>query len=202
MERLRDDVSAELLPRFASSPANLHIGVPRTIVNPERIFIGDDVWLGPNTQLIAMTSYPGVAIRRPDRARPPQTFESRLVIGNRVTATSALQVTAHVDVTIEDDVLFAANVFIADATHGYERPTEPYKYQPLGHLDPVTIKRGCWIGQNVVVLPGVTIGELSIVGANSVVTRSLPACSIAIGTPARVVKSWDERRQTWIPVAR
>jgi hypothetical protein len=87
LERVRDDVSAEMLPRFASSPRNLHIGMPRTIVNPGRMFIGDDVWLGPNTQLIATTAYPGRAIRRPEGGPPPQTFDSRLTIGSRVTAT-------------------------------------------------------------------------------------------------------------------
>jgi acetyltransferase-like isoleucine patch superfamily enzyme len=200
MDGLRDDIGAELMPRFANVPARLYVGAPRTIVNPERIFIGDDVWLGPNTQLIAMTTYPGSEICPPHRPHRLQSFESRLTIGDRVTATSALQVTAHLAVTIEDDVLFAANVFIADATHGYERADEPYKYQALGHLAPVTIKRGCWIGQNVVVLPGVTIGEFCVIGANCVVTQDVPARSIAVGAPARVVKSWDETSRQWIGV--
>jgi len=198
-ERHRDAIAAQLLPRFANSPTNVRISLPRTIVNPHRIYMGNDVWLGPNSLLMALERYPGVALRHPDRPEPLQTFESKLTIGNRVTATSALQVSAHLEVTIEDDVLFASNVFISDGTHGYANANEPYKWQPIGRMAPITIKRACWIGQNVMVMPGVTIGELSIVGANSVVTRSVPARSIAVGAPARVVKSWDEARQEWVP---
>ena len=199
-ERLRDAVAAESLPRFATEPRNLHIALPRTIVSPERIVMGDDVWLGPDSRLIAMKSYPGPATRHPERTAPPQTFASRLQIGSRVTATAALQITAHIEVTIEDDVLFASNVLVADGTHGFATPDEPYKYQPLGSLAPVRIGRGSWIGQNVVVLPGVTIGELAIVGANSVVTRNIPPRTIAVGVPARVVKRWDEAGRAWVPV--
>ena len=102
------------------------------------------------------------------------------------------------DITIEDDVMFASNINISDGLHGYETAEEPYKFQPMGHIAPVTIKRGCWIGQNVVVMPGVTIGELSIIGANSVVTRSIPARSIAVGAPTKVIKQWDEGTQRWV----
>jgi len=199
-ERLRDPIEAELLPRFANSPTNVHISLPRTIVNPDRISMGDDVWVGPYSLLMAQDSYPGPPLRNPNHPEPLQTFDSKLTIGNRVTATSALQISVHREVTIEDDVLFAANVFISDGTHGYENANVPYKWQPIAHMAPITIKRACWIGQNVLIMPGVTIGELSIIGANSVVTRSVPARSIAVGAPARVVKSWDEDRQEWIPV--
>jgi hypothetical protein len=78
---------------------------------------------------------------------------------------------------------------------------EPYKHQPILCVAPIVIKRGCWIGQNVVILPSVTIGELSIVGANSVVTKNVPARSIAIGTPARVIRKWEEATHMWIDVS-
>ena len=84
--------------------------------------------------------------------------------------------------------------------HGFETANEPYKYQKMWKIAPVLVKRGCWIGQNVVIMPGVTVGELSIIGANSVVTKSIPARCIAIGAPARVVKTWDEPTQAWIAV--
>lgn len=53
---------------------------------------------------------------------------------------------------------------------------------------PVTIGEDCWIGGHVVILPGVTIGDGCTIGAGSVVTRSVPAWSVAMGSPARVVK--------------
>ncbi len=61
----------------------------------------------------------------------------------------------------------------------------------------IKIGQGCWIGQNVVILPGVTIGEMTIVGANSVVTKDLPSRCIAMGSPARVTKIWDESLSSW-----
>jgi acetyltransferase-like isoleucine patch superfamily enzyme len=88
-------------------------------------------------------------------------------------------------------VLIASNVTILDNFHGYENPDELYKYQPLSRIAPVLIKRGCWIGNNVVILSGVTIGEMTIVGANNVMTKSIPDRCIAVGAPARISKKWD-----------
>jgi len=54
----------------------------------------------------------------------------------------------------------------------------------------------------VVIFPGVTIGVLSIIGANGVVTKSIPDRCIVIGSPAKVIKKWDEDAQQWVSVAR
>jgi len=140
-------------------------------------------------------------MRNPHRLQIEQTFNPKISIGNRVTATGGLQIAALSEITIEDDVLFATNINITDGLHGYENANEPYKYQPICKVAPITIKRGCWIGQNVVILPGITIGEFSIIGANSVVTKSIPDKSIAIGNPAKVVKRWDETKNKWIALS-
>lgn len=197
LEEVRSTVARETLPRFGTSPQNLRIDLPRRISNPERIFLGDDVWLGPGALLNALSHYPTVSTDRPGRPPARQTFTSRITIGDRVTSTGGLHIGAHSDVTIESDVLLASNVYITDGQHGYETALEPYKYQKIGPISPVLIKRGCWIGQNAVILPGVTIGECTIVGANSVVTESLPDRAIAVGAPARVIRRWDESSQTW-----
>ncbi len=68
---------------------------------------------------------------------------------------------------------------------------EPYKYQRVSRIAPIVSKCGHWKGQNVVVMSSVTIGELTIIGANSVVTHSIPSRSIAVGAPATVVKQRD-----------
>lgn len=57
---------------------------------------------------------------------------------------------------------------------------------------PVTIKRGAFIGAGAIILPGVTIGELSVVGAGAVVTKDIPAKSVAIGSPAKVIRHLGE----------
>jgi acetyltransferase-like isoleucine patch superfamily enzyme len=69
--------------------------------------------------------------------------------------------------------------------------------QGIDNIKPVAIGRNSWLGQNAVVLPGVTIGEHCVIGANSVVNRSIPDFSIAVGTPARVVKTFNRQTKRW-----
>ena len=185
------------LPAFANSPKNLKIELPRRIYDAHLIHIGDNVLIGPGSLLVAQTIYPSSVMRHPASQTDVQRFNPRITIGNRVTSTGMLTIAAMQEVTIEEDVMLAANVLISDGMHGFENANEPYKYQKMWKIAPVLVKRGCWIGQNVVIMPGVTVGELSIVGANSVVTKSIPDRCIAVGTPARVVKQWDEAAQRW-----
>ena len=65
-------------------------------------------------------------------------------------------------------------------------------FHDLEYAKPVTIKKGCWIASNVTICGGVTIGENTIVGAGSVVTRDLPSDCIAVGSPAKVLRYLDE----------
>lgn len=192
------EISARCLPAFSGNPKGLTIELPRKITNPERITIGSNVSLGPGCLLMALTQYPGAWMKSPDRKVETQYFDSRITIGDNVTATERLQVAACDEVIIGNDVMFASNVHINDSLHGYGRTDLPYKYQPLQGIAPIKIGHGCWIGQNVVILPGVEVGELSIIGANSVVTRNIPARTIAAGSPARVIKEWDEERGIWV----
>ena len=198
VHRLSDRIAHATLPRFGNNPQNLTISPPRRIINSERIFLGDNVSLGPGSLLYAATHYPTDVMRHPDRSQSVQTFDSKIIIGNNVTATADLQLAAASEIIIEDDVMFASNIHINDSFHGYETADEPYKYQKISKIAPIIIKRGCWIGQNVVIVSGVTIGEHTIVGANSVVTKSIPARCIAVGSPTRVIKKWDENTQQWV----
>jgi len=93
-------------------------------------------------------------------------------------------------ITIEDYVSIAGGVYIL--THS--NPTTPLR-KILGPesnvVAPVHIKRGAWIAINVVILPGVTIGECSIVSTGSVVTKDVPPYCLVGGTPAKVIKNYD-----------
>lgn len=201
LERRRDAIAAAMLPRFATDAPGLVIRPPFEIRHPELIFLGRDVKLGPNSVLKPTTRYPGGWLRHPEDDQPTQRFAPELHIGDRVTATAALHIAVFERVDIEDDAMFAGNVFIADGSHASERGDVPYKYQGIGRVAPVRIGRGAWIGQNAVISPGVTIGPLAIIGANAVVTRDVPAGCIAIGAPARVVRCWDPERERWQRVA-
>ena len=202
IHRVNHKIAQETLPQFGNTPQNIEIALPRTITNPEKIFLGNGIRLGPGTLLMAITQYPTSWMQHPEGKQPEQKFNPRITIGNRVTATARLHIAAHSQITIEDDVMFASNINITDGLHAYENANEPYKYQGIFKIAPVLIKRGCWIGQNVVILPGVTIGEFTIIGANSVVAKSMPDRCIAVGAPAKVIKKWDETTQKWVSVAK
>jgi acetyltransferase-like isoleucine patch superfamily enzyme len=79
------------------------------------------------------------------------------------------------------------NVSIIAVTHDIHFPTGPEALRPLNEK-PVRIGDGVWIGNNVVILPGCTIGSFAVIGANSVVNRDIPDFAICVGMPARVVK--------------
>lgn len=189
-----------LMPRFSTQPKNFFMGQPSRVTNPACIAMGDNVWIGPNSLLIAITQYPGSATD-PAKRYAPRAYSPQIFIGNNVTATAGLQVAALEKIVIEDDVIIATNVNMTDGLHGFENVEVPYKYQPMFRIAPIVIKRGSWIGQNVLILPGVTVGEFCIIGANSVVTRDIPPRSIAVGAPARVVKKWDSETNSWVPAA-
>lgn len=198
-QKMEAVIAQRTLPRFANNPANVIIDLPRRIVNPERIVMGDYVRLGPNALLMAVTGYPSASMQHPAKREIKQQFDSMISIGSRVTSTGQLQVAAMSRITIEDDVMFGTNVNMTDGFHGFRHPNEPYKYQEMFRIQPITIQEGCWIGQNVVICPGVTIGRMTIVGANSVVTKSLPERCIAIGSPARIIKKWHDATEEWVP---
>lgn len=105
------------------------------------------------------------------------------------------------NVTIGDNVLIASHVLITSENHGMNPEMISYtrKHQPLVS-EPVEIGDGCWIGENVCILPGVKIGKKSIIGAGSVVTKPIPAYSIAVGNPAKVIKKWEFDSHKWINV--
>lgn len=88
-------------------------------------------------------------------------------------------------VTIGNRVMFGPFVSIFSATHETEVQS---RRDYIEYARPVTIGDDCWIGGNVTIMPGVTIGKGSTVAAGSIVTRDIPEFSVAMGTPARVVK--------------
>lgn len=92
------------------------------------------------------------------------------------------------EIRIEDDVLLGAGVQIYVDNHEFGNPDVPIIDQRYPPPRSVVIRRGAWIGANAVLLPGVEIGENAVVGAGSIVTRSVPMRTVASGVPARVIR--------------
>jgi len=124
-------------------------------------------------------------------ATPKILIKSQATIGMGATISAAQQV------VIGENVLLARNVYISDHAHAFENIEMPIRHQGITGIRPVSIGRDTWLGQNVVVLPGVTIGEHCVIGANSVVNSSIPDFSVAVGAPARVVKRYNREAGVW-----
>ncbi|WP_297872200.1 sugar O-acetyltransferase [uncultured Oscillibacter sp.] len=104
-------------------------------------------------------------------------------------------------VVIGDHVFFGPNCTIATALHYFDpilrrtRQREDRSFYDIEFGKPVAIGSDCWFGSNVVVCGGVTIGDRCIIGAGSVVTRDIPANSLAAGNPCRVIRQLDEPQE-------
>jgi len=93
------------------------------------------------------------------------------------------------DVAIGDDVMMAPDVIIFSVGHNTQSIDMPMRKQGNTLPQPVKIENDVWIGQRVIILPGITIGRGSIIGSGSVVTKDIPAFSVAAGNPAKIIKS-------------
>ena len=118
---------------------------------------------------------------------------SRIRIGARVVIRPLTLLDAdagHTEgtITIEDDVLIGMGVHIYTTDHEFLDRALPIIAQGHRSAAPVTVKTGSWIGANVILLPGVTIGRNCVIGAGSIVTKSIPDFSVAVGNPAMVIR--------------
>lgn len=130
------------------------------------------------------------------------TNEKILVFGSNVQVNDAVHIVGRKKVLIGNNVLIASKVFISDSNHGIyagERQSSPEVPPAERELSaaPVSIEDNVWIGEFVSVLQGVTIGKGSIIGSMSVVSRSIPPYSIAVGSPARVIKQFNFNTSQW-----
>jgi lipopolysaccharide O-acetyltransferase len=111
-----------------------------------------------------------------------------LTIGDGSAIAGYCVLSAARSIRLGRDVALARNVYIADHTHAYDDPTRPIHEQGIAQVKPVEIGDGAWLGENVLVFPGVRIGRGSVISANAVVTRDVPDHALAVGAPARVVR--------------
>jgi len=160
---------------FAQFGKNTVLMYPIRLNGEERIAIGDQVFIGSGSWLQTL----------PDGENKTVAVS----IGKGTSFAGACVISAVRGVTLEENVLLARNVYISDHIHKYTDTGVPVIAQGMDKILPVLIKRGAWLGQNVVVCPGVTIGAGAVVGANSVITKSIPDYCVAAGAPARVLKA-------------
>ncbi len=112
-------------------------------------------------------------------------FANQVILGDKVFVNHDLTIMAAGGVTIEDGVMIGPHATILTVNHDL-------KDLWIIKCKPVVIKKGAWIGANVTILPGVTIGEGAVVGSASVVTKDVEPHTIVVGNPARMIKRIEE----------
>ena len=147
----------------------LWIKFPCSIYSPEKVAFGKNVYLKEHVHLNCIAG---------------AESEVALYIGDNVTIGRFCHINAYQSVIMEDDVLIADRVFISDVSHEFRQKDISIMFQGHDTPRPVRLKKGCWIGVGVSILPGVTIGQYAVVGANAVVTKDVPDYHIAVGVPA------------------
>jgi acetyltransferase-like isoleucine patch superfamily enzyme len=175
---------------YALSPAFHSIGTNTTIIPPLRFSSLSSMQIGSQ---VTIHKSCWIQVLRSDGGDDTP----KLIIGNNVGIGMNSTISVARKVVIEEFVFTARNVYISDHGHEYRDTRKPIAVQGIADIREVVIGARTWLGQNVVVLPGVKIGKHCVIGANSVVNKDIPDFSIAAGVPARVIRRYDHEKQSW-----
>ena len=174
-------ISRFISPQFDSLGSIPEVAHPRSLV-----IFGRNIHLGKYAQIICagdncvrFTCWPG------------KQGSAEIVIGDYCLIAPGVRISAAKSIRIGDNCMLAANVIISDSDwHGIYNRVRPFRC-----TKPVTIENNVWLGERVIINKGVTIGENSVIGAGAIVTKDIPANSVAAGNPARVIKTINPNRR-------
>ena len=159
------------------------IKFPYRIWSKDRIEIGNEVFIAEYSFFAVLKVF------------GDQKFNPLVKIGDNVRIGSNFFIASINSVIIENNVIISDRVFVADHAHQYTDIKVPISQQPLESKGKVLIKSGSFIGVNTVIMPGVSIGKNSVVGASSVVTKSVPDYAVVAGIPARIIKKYNPKNK-------
>lgn len=162
------------------------IKLPFSIIGKENILFGKNFTSGKNLRIECLN------LER----------KKVLFIGSNVKVNDYVHIACINKIIIGDNVLIGSHVLITDHQHGQydgEDQDTPYSSPDERKLyfKTVVIEKNVWIGDMVSIMPNVTIGSGTIIGANSVVTKDIPKNCIAVGNPCKVIKKFDDHTQSW-----
>lgn len=164
------------------------VSFPYKILNKKMVCIGDRVSISKNSFI-----YP--VLRNKE-----QKFQPKIKIGNDVYVGKNAQIIAMGNLTIESDCVISDNVYINDALHSIEPKLINILKGDFYSKGDVYIGVGCFIGYDVAIFSGVSLGDNCIVAAKSVVTKSFPSYSMLAGNPAHIIKKYCQVSHKWIKV--
>ena len=168
---------------FAAFGRRTVLCLPVRIAGERRIALGAGVHVGAGSCLQALEDE-GFGL----------DGEALITIGDRTSIAGNCTISAARHVLLGTAVLLGRGVYIADHDHAYADASLPVLQQGIKNVAAVEIADGAWLGQNVVICPGVTIGAGAVIAANSVVKADVGARCMAAGAPARTVRSLDRAR--------
>jgi acetyltransferase-like isoleucine patch superfamily enzyme len=153
------------------------------IEKPNNIFLGKNISIGRMSWLEAN----------------PLTGRStcKIIVGDGTYIGNVAHIYCTSKIEIGKNVLLADRVYISDNLHEYVDIQTPVIMQPIKQLKEVKIGDGAWLGENVCIL-GSDVGKQSVIGANSVVTKSIPDFCVAVGAPAKIIKRYSFEKQAWL----
>jgi acetyltransferase-like isoleucine patch superfamily enzyme len=157
--------------------------------NEKYISVGDYADIGMFSRITVSTEFGG--------HRCMSKNKIRLSIGDNVDIGNNTFISANNDVSIGNHVIMSTYVFITDHDHGIKDVNNDLHHQKLTNNGYVHIEDNVFLGTKCSILKNVTIGTHSSIGANSVVTHDIPAYSIAVGNPAKVISHYDFKTKKW-----
>lgn len=165
-------------------------GKNSVIKRPIRILGKKYINIGKNVTILEMSRIEAIDMWNGKKMNPCITIEDNCDIGQ------GLHLTACNSVHIHKNTLIAPYVYITDVMHDYDALDLPILQQGV-HVKPTEIGEDCWIGIGVKIFSGVHIGKHCIIGANSVVITDIEDYSVAVGSPARVIKKYSFSNKKW-----
>jgi UDP-2-acetamido-3-amino-2,3-dideoxy-glucuronate N-acetyltransferase len=148
---------------------------PNSLVESTNIGEGTRVWAFAHI-------HPGAQVGKDCNICDHTFIENQVIVGDRVTIKCGVQLWD--GITVEDDVFIGPNVTFTND------PFPRSKVHPSEYSHTI-VKKGASIGANATILPGITIGSFSMIGAGSVVTKDVPEKAVVVGNPAKIVRSID-----------
>lgn len=164
--------------RFKKCGNNFKLKPPIYMSNEKYMEIGNHFRAKPGLRLECIGKYSG------------KSYTPQLIIGDNVSFNYYCHVGCMNRIVIGSNVMFGSHVLVEDHSHGMTGNLKiPIAKRELSSKGPIIIGDNVWVGDNVCILENVIIGMCSVIGANSVVTHDIPPYSVAVGAPAKVIKT-------------
>lgn len=157
---------------------------PMRIIGKKNIFIGNGCSILNGARMETVSQW------------EKRCYDGKIIIGDNSSIEQCCHIIAADELEIGSRTVISAFVYIADCGHSYAFSEESVMQNPL-EVKKTKIGNNCFIGIGAKIMPGVTLGDHVIVGANAVVTKDVPSNTMVAGIPARVIKKYDVSQKKW-----